>query len=222
MSLFKDKTLMITGGTGSFGPRKFSGGNFEIYNPGKILGGTVIKNNKIRGEKVEKWVDTPNNSKYQVSNTGRVRRLGSDKDCSTRDRKGYPSVDLYEHGQRTTRPVHRLVAEAFIPNPENRLEVNHIDGNKHNNNADNLEWVTHKENCRHAWDTGLIEPSRSMQGRLNPNAGRKGKPIRIIETGQVFSTLKECEKAIDGNNRHINDCLRGRQNTHRGYHFEYI
>lgn len=100
--------------------------------------------------------------------------------------------------------------------------MNHIDGNKYNNNASNLEWVTKKENCRHAWDAGLYKPSRSMLGRSNPNAGRKGKPFRIVETGEVFNTLHECEEAIGGNNRHINDCLRGRQNTHRGYHFEYV
>jgi hypothetical protein len=118
--------------------------------------------------------------------------------------------------------VHRLVAETFIPNPDNKPEVNHKDGNKLNNSVENLEWVTKKENCRHAWETGLAKPSYGMRGRSNPNAGRKGKSIRIVETGEVFSSSIECEKAINGNNRHINDCLKGRQNTHRGYHFEYI
>lgn len=171
---------------------------------------------------MDKWAETPGNPNYVVSNTGRIRRNGSDRDHSMRDRKGYLTVDLYDGGQRSTERVHRLVAKAFVPNPDNKPEVNHKDGNKHNNNANNLEWVTSKENCRHAWDRGLIKPSRSMLGRQNPNGGRKGRPIRIVETGEVFSSSLECEKAIDGNNRHINDCLRGRQNTHRGYHFEYV
>lgn len=171
---------------------------------------------------MEKWAKTPGNPNYIVSDTGRIRRDGSDKDHSVRDRKGYLAVDLYDGGERSTKRVHRLVAEAFVPNPDNKPEVNHKDGNKHNNNASNLEWVTSKENCRHAWGQGLMKPSRSMLGRKNPNAGRKGKPIRIVETGEVFASSLECEKAIDGNNRHINDCLRGRQNTHRGYHFEYV
>ena len=94
--------------------------------------------------------------------------------------------------------------------------------NKLNNNVSNLEWVTKKDNSEHAWNNGLAKPSRSMLGKKNPNAGRKGKPFRIVETGEVFNTLYECEKAIDGNNRHINDCLKGRQRTHRGYHFEYL
>ena len=129
---------------------------------------------------------------------------------------------MYKDGKRTVKPIHILVAEAFVPNPENKPEVNHKNGNKHDNNASNLEWVTHKENCEHAWKTGLTKPSRGMLGKKNPNGGRKGRPFRIVETGEVFNTLYKCEEAIDGNNRHINDCLRGRQNTHRGYHFEYI
>ena len=171
---------------------------------------------------MEIWTKTSVNCNYDVSNTGRVRRRGSDKDCSTRDRKGYLAVDLYKDGQRTTNTIHKLVAEAFVPNPDNKPEVNHIDGNRYNNDYRNLEWVTHQENCRHAWDTGLEKPSYSMLGRSNPNAGRPGRPFRIVETGEVFNTLKDCENAIDGNNRHINDCLRGRQKSHRGYHFEYI
>lgn len=171
---------------------------------------------------MDEWAKTLRNPNYLVSNTGRIRRDGSDRDHSIRDRKGYFAVDLYENGKRTTERVHILVAEAFVPNPDNKPMINHKDGNKHNNNAENLEWVTHKENCEHAWKTGLAKPSYGMLGKSNPNGGRKGKRIRIVETGEVFESSLDCEKAIDGNNRHINDCLKGRQRTHRGYHFEYV
>lgn len=171
---------------------------------------------------MENWKHVSNNPKYLVSDTGKVRRVGSDRDHSVRNKDGYLITDLYDSGVRTCARVHRLVAEEFIPNPDNKPEVNHIDGDKSNNHVSNLEWVTKEENCRHAWNNGLAKPSYGMRGKSNPNAGRKGRPIRIVETGEVFNTLKECEEAIDGNNRHINDCLRGRQNTHRGYHFEYV
>ena len=171
---------------------------------------------------MEKWKTISNNKNYMVSNAGRIRHVNDNVDHSTRDNKGYLVTDLYKDGQRFTHRVHRLVAQEFIPNPDNKPCINHIDGNKHNNNFSNLEWVTKKENCRHAWVNGLAKPSKSMLGRKNPNAGRKGKPFRIVETGEVFETLHECEKVINGNNRHINDCLKGRQKTHRGYHFEYI
>lgn len=173
---------------------------------------------------MEEWRTVSEDSNYIVSNTGRVRRVGSNKDHSLKSKgeNGYLSVDLYSNGKRKIRRVHRLVAKEFIPNPNNKPQVNHKDGNRQNNNVDNLEWVTGKENCQHAWKNGLVRPSYGMLGKKNPNGGRHGKPFIIIETGERFRTAKECAEKINGNYRHINDCLRGRQVTHRGYHFEYI
>lgn len=171
---------------------------------------------------MEEWKEVVCNNNYIVSNTGRIRRINSDKDHSVHYSKGYQVVDLYEGGKRKTRRVHRLVAEAFVPKVDGKTEVNHIDGNKENNSFSNLEWVTKQENIQHEWKTGLGRASYGMQGKKNPNGGRKPKPFRIVETGEEFRTLRECEKAINGNNRHISECLNGKQKTHRGYHFEYI
>lgn len=170
---------------------------------------------------MEEWREISENENYLVSNTGKVRRKNSLTDKPLRDNDGYLVTDLYKDGKRKTVRVHRLVAKEFIPNPSDKPAINHKDGDKYNNNVSNLEWVTSKENSRHAWENGLMKPSYGMKGKSNPNGGRKGKPIQIIETGEVFQTLKECEEAIGGNNRHINDCLKGRQKTHRGYSFRY-
>lgn len=160
---------------------------------------------------------------YSVSKNGEVRNDTTGKTKTPyKGTTGYYNVDLYNDGERTKMRVHRLVGEAFVDNPDSKPQINHKDGNKLNNNAANLEWVTASENMRHAFDCGLAKPSLGMLGKHNPNGGRKGKPIRIVETGEEFSSILECEKAIDGNNGHICDCLSGRQKTHRGYTFEYI
>ena len=75
---------------------------------------------------------------------------------------GYKKVELVKNGQRKSIRVHRLVAQAFIPNPENKLEVNHIDGNKTNNHVENLEWVTSSENTIHAYTTKLSSQKRDL------------------------------------------------------------
>lgn len=101
---------------------------------------------------------------YQVSNTGHIRALdryigyrkgrtrvwkGKEK-IPTERNTGYLKVSLFKDGKSVTREVQRIVAETFIPNPENKGQVNHIDGNKHNNNVSNLEWVTPQENTIHS------------------------------------------------------------------------
>lgn len=170
----------------------------------------------------ETWSPIKDFENYEISNTGKVRSVISGKEKSFKDSKGYPAVDLYSNGKRKTKRIHRLVAETYLPKIEGLNEINHIDGDKYNPDVTNLEWCNRSSNMLHAFKTGLSKPSMGMLGKKNPNAGRKGIKVRIIETGEEFESITECEKAINGNNRHICDCLSGKQKTHRGYHFEYI
>jgi hypothetical protein len=96
---------------------------------------------------------------YQVSNLGNVRSLRYHKFKLLNLRKsiyGYTLVDLYSNKIKRTFNVHRLVAITFIDNPNNKREVNHINGIKHDNRLENLEWNTREENREHAKKTGLI------------------------------------------------------------------
>lgn len=98
---------------------------------------------------LERKKPIPGYEGYEVTSWGRVLRNGKPITQETHC-KGYKRVDLYKGSERKHYKVHRLVAEAFIPNPENKPQVNHIDGNNQNNSISNLEWVTNDENCRKA------------------------------------------------------------------------
>lgn len=116
---------------------------------------------------MELWKRIPGTS-YEVSNTGQIKTLDRVVKCgkriklhivervmSTRIHNGYVYIGLRIDGKTVSRPVHRLVASAFLPNPNNYRCVNHKDGNKQNNNVDNLEWCNHTQNITHAYRTGL-------------------------------------------------------------------
>lgn len=95
---------------------------------------------------------------YQVSNLGRVKSLQRDTVKILKSKPaigGYLRVVLCKNETKKNRPIHILVAQAFIPNPENKKQVNHLDGDKKNNCMDNLAWATPAENIAHAFDMGL-------------------------------------------------------------------
>ncbi|MDD5363601.1 MAG: NUMOD4 motif-containing HNH endonuclease [Ignavibacteria bacterium] len=108
----------------------------------------------------EIWKDIPDyEGIYKASNLGNIKSLKNKKEkilSPAINDKGYYKVVLYKNKIKKTKLGHRLVAIAFIPNPENKPEVNHKDGNPLNNNIDNLEWNTKLENVRHAFRTGLV------------------------------------------------------------------
>lgn len=162
----------------------------------------------------EIWKDIDGFPGYQVSSEGRVRCFrdfhGNITDTNRIlkpdvNKDGYYQLTLYtiDH-KKVPKRVHRLVATAFL-GPNEGLVVNHINGNKLDNSLVNLEFVTAERNSTLAAEAGLY----------------KTKSVRIIETGEVFRSLRECGKAIDYHPCDISRCLSGKKDNIRGLHFEY-
>lgn len=108
------------------------------------------------------------NTKYMINTHGDIYSGISNKFLKPfKNPQGYMLIDIQHGGQTYTRQVHRLVALAFIPNPDHLETVNHKDGNKSNNDVSNLEWMTRLDNVRHAWRTGLAKPRYGIDNPAN-------------------------------------------------------
>lgn len=159
------------------------------------------------------WKSITDYPKYEVSNHGGIRNKKTKKLLKARiNGYGYGRVTLYNQDGASDKSVHRIVAQEFCDGYENGLDVNHIDGCKANNRADNLEWCTRSENIKHAFQTHLRDPS-------GPYAMVK---VRVIETGDIYRSARECARAINGSQAHISRCLNGEYKSYRGLHFERV
>ena len=139
---------------------------------------------------------------------------------------GYQHVTIF--GKSVA--VHRLVAEAFIPNPEHKPYVNHLDGNKKNNDVHNLEWCTAKENVAHAYSTGLIKEKTEAKIDAARKSIRRAAESNKVKVSQysmdghlinVYDSAKEAGIATGGNPGHIIQCARGKHKTSGGYVWRY-
>ena len=161
----------------------------------------------------EIWKEIKCSPGYFVSNYGRVKSYKQDKiNGKLRkgqiDSKGYIVLrlpNIYEKKVKCVR-INRLVAEAFISNPKNKPEVNHIDEDKTNNRADNLEWMTRKENCNHGTRNGRI-------------AKTKGKKVKCVETGEVYYSTLEAKRQTGIAN--TGAAASGIYSHAGGFHWEY-
>jgi hypothetical protein len=154
---------------------------------------------------------------YEISSKGRVRNKETHYIIAQLlSSSGYMTVRLRRHRGDEEKPclnIHRLVAEAFIPGGSSELQVNHIDGNKLHNNVENLEWCTRKENAQHAMRMGLFNPKAPEPPK---------RKVRILETGEIFDSIRDCAKVLNVKEQHVWACLNGQRHTRNGLHFEYI
>lgn len=159
---------------------------------------------------------------YKVSNLGRILSLDYNHTGKPKlmnpsdDGYGYLKVTLSKNKKDKTCKVHRLVAQTFIPNPDNLPEVNHIDEDKTNNRVENLEWKSHKDNNNHGTRNERIS-------KANTNGKKSKRVLQLSLDGElikVWESTQEC-----GRNgfcqSSVVDCCLGKQKTHKGFLWEY-
>ena len=159
----------------------------------------------------EIWKDCKGyEGKYQVSNQGRIWSVKSQKYLKPwLNSSGYWAVQLMApNGKRKGELVHRLVALAFIDNPNNLPQVNHKDENKQNCNVDNLEWCDTKYNLNYGTRNLRASQSNSIQ-------------VYCVELDRVFNSITEAQEILHINKQNIVAVCKGRRKTCGGYHWKY-
>lgn len=170
---------------------------------------------------------------YEISNTGIVRRKeyvirispkGVEQDYTYKQMEikphlnsgGYLRVNLWRNQKVERFLIHRLVAIHFIENPESKPVVNHKDGDKHNNHADNLEWMTRSENTQHLFDVLGFKPNTSG---INPPRAVEQIDIKTGEVIASYNTIREAHEKTKI--YHISSVCSGKRNTAGGYKWRY-
>lgn len=149
---------------------------------------------------------------YSVSTEGVVRKDTTDYILSQSSQQDYKFVTLLIAGKQKRMRVHRMVAETFLDNPEKKPYVNHINGNRGDNNVENLEWVTPSENTQHAVETGLF-----MSGRARPVIQYNLDGVQMA----TFESASEAARQTGGSQSKITMCCRRQRQTANDYQWRY-
>lgn len=178
---------------------------------------------------IMEWKTIKGFENYEVSNEGEVRNITTGLVLKPRDNgAGYLYVDLYVNKEAARRYIHRLVAETFIPNTNNKPEVNHIDEDKANNSVSNLGWVTAKENSNYGTKTermkNNLEWKKSNAENLQRLRESNSKPIIVIyrdSTYEDYPSASIAARELGLNQGNIWRVLNGKYKTTGGLKFEY-
>ena len=144
---------------------------------------------------------------YAITSCGKVWSYRTKKFLKPYGNKnGYLRVGLRKDKERKQFLIHRLVAEAYIPNPNNYETVDHIDFNRANNCINNLQWMSNSENCRKKRDNSITRP----------------KSVRCIELNTIYPSVSEAARCLNLDQSCISKVCRGKLKTTGGYHWEFV
>ena len=172
-------------------------------------------------------------NEYQINQFGEIRTLKDSPKLKKYDvlkpqiskRNGYVYQMLYKNGKEKLLRVHRLVAMAFLPNPNNLPQVNHKDGNKQNNSVDNLEWCEQSYNMKHAYKNGLQIPSENQRKAIINTNKLKQKKVCQIKDGEIintFSGISEASRQTKISISCISRCCNLKRKSTNGYEWRFL
>lgn len=164
-----------------------------------------------------RWKKIEGYEKYSVSDTGLVKNTRTGRLLKPHISKdGYYTVGLFKHCKGKTYKIHRLIALAFIPNPDNLYAVDHINANKLDNRIENLRWLSLADNNRAYRKEQLSEEEREKRNDV------ARKKVVCIETGKKYRSLSKAAEDFGVAPQAISACIHGRTKTSCGLHFEFL
>lgn len=191
----------------------------------------------------EIWRDVPDfEGYYEISNLGKVRTKARKvvrffkynyhtlpikaKILKIHIQRGYACVCMYKDGKMYNKQLHRLLAKAFIPNPNNYPIINHKDGNKLNNSLDNLEWCTYKHNCNEAYRLGLNYISEKHLKHIRELGLKSGKKVAQLDLNgnvvKIYNSSRQASLELGISQGNISLCCNGKRRTTNGFKWKYI
>lgn len=177
-----------------------------------------------------KWVKILRNSNYSINEDGEVRNdnTGNIKSPFTNKKNKYLMVDLWKDNKSQKVPIHRLIAEAFIPNPENKPCVDHIDGNRQNNSIENLRWATYSENNSRFKTVGVRSEQIKVTHYIEQRKKRGGGHEKWlgVDNVMIFDRIIDVAAHFGVTISNISLMLEkgtiGKRGKTRGFKFEYL